>query len=262
VWTKLYELLLYLYPERYRSEFGAEMTSVFRRARAEACKDRAARRMIFYSREFFGLARDAFHIQTQTATNSEEHWVWSLEASMTAILLYSVCVWRAEEVGIWGFFFPGTYLLVALLAGIGAWLVGRECAILRCLHRWKRALVFFLILALVVPAVIQSVEATWARFLLAGSGTFRFSVPGISVLVEPGTLDVSRTPGLTFSRLLTRSDGRIISMVHHTGAGTPPYLFGGGLLVAAMAFWSRRTAYSMGSHRRLQSSLRSGGEAQ
>jgi hypothetical protein len=184
VLTSLYKLLLYLYPDHHRSTFGAEMTAVFRQARAEACNENAAHRTGFYIREFSGLIRDALQLQTQTTGVSEEPWVWSLEASITAILLYSFCVWRAEEMGIWGFFFPGTYVLVAVLGGLGAWLVGRECAIIRSWHRWRRALAVFFIFALMLPAVARTAEEAWARFLLARDATFMFHVPGIMEILR------------------------------------------------------------------------------
>jgi hypothetical protein len=35
-----------------------------------------------------------------------ESWMWSLEAPIAAALLYAFWVWRAKEMGVWGFFFP------------------------------------------------------------------------------------------------------------------------------------------------------------
>lgn len=260
--TSLYKLLLHLYPDHHRSKFGAEMTAVFRQARSQACNENAARRTSFYIREFTGLIWDALQLQILATGESEEPWVWSLEASITAVLLYSFCIWRAEEMGVWGFFFPGTYLLVTVVGGLGAWIVGRECAIIRSWHRWRRALVVFFIVALIVPIIARVAEEGWARLLLAGDPTFTYSIPGIQVVVEEGTSDWSRTPGLTFSRVLTNSDGRIMTMLHHTSGDTPPYLFFGAVLVAVLAFWSRRTAFPRETSRRLPLSEHPGNETQ
>jgi hypothetical protein len=120
--------------------------------------------------------------------------------------------------------------------------------------------VFFFIFALMVPVVARTAEEAWARFLLAGDATFTFSIPGIQVVAEEGTSDWSRTPGLTFSRVLTNSDGRVITMLHHTGGDTPPYLFCGAVLVAALAFWSRRTAFPIETGRRFPLSDHPGDE--
>src|SRR5260370_3305371 len=186
MFARLYQLLLHLYPDHHRTTFGAEMTAVFQQARADARNENVAGRTVFYLREFSGLITDAFQLQIQTTGTRNEPWVWSLETPVTAILLYSFCVWRAEEMGLWGFFFPGTYLLVALLGGVGAWLVGRECAIIRSWHRWRRALVFLFVFALIVAFVARATHDAWAGFLLSRDAPFALYRPGLAARVQPG----------------------------------------------------------------------------
>jgi MYXO-CTERM domain-containing protein len=164
-----------------------------------------------------------------------------LEAPIAAILLYAFWVWRSEEMGMWGFFFPGTYPVVIALGGLGAWLIGRECVLVRRWHRWRRAAVVFSILGLAVPIAARMVESAWARYLSADDAGFAFRLPGIQVVVTD-SVSGQRQKGLTFSRVLTYSDGRPMVMLHHTDGDTPPYLLFGALAAGALALRSRRTA--------------------
>ena len=104
--TGIYRLLLRLYPDNHRSEFGEEMVSVFEQAKAEAAGKGAGHSLTFIVHEFSGLVLDAFQAQMQMVPISSEPWIWSLEAPIAAILLYSFWVWRSEEMGMRGFFFP------------------------------------------------------------------------------------------------------------------------------------------------------------
>ena len=87
----------------------------------------------------------------ESAPSCSEPWIWSFEAPIAAILLYAFWVWRSEEMGMWGFFFPGTYLVVIGLGGLYAWLIGRECFVVRRWHRWGRAAIVFSVLGLALP---------------------------------------------------------------------------------------------------------------
>lgn len=252
VLTRIYKLLLHLYPDEHRCTFGAEMTEVFQRAHADVCNQRLARRVVFCVRELSGLILDAFRAQTETTGGCREPWVWSLEGPVIALLAYAVCVWRAEEMGIWGFFFPGTYILVAVLGGLAAWIVGRNCMILRSWHQRKRALVIFFLCSLVLPIVARASEEAWARFLLARNSAFAFHLPGIQVVVEQGSAAQSQTPGLTFSRVLVAENGHTMTMLHHTDDHTPFYLFYGAVLAATLALWSRRTVPLLSERRTSQ----------
>src|SRR6266542_303765 len=175
--TRIYSLFLRLYPDHHRSEFGSEMISVFEQTKAEAGGKSVGHRAAFIAREFSGLVRDAFQAQMQMVPASSEPWIWSLEAPITAILLYSFWIWRSEEMGMWGFFFPGTYLVIMGLGGLGVLLIGRECVVVRAWHRWRRAAAVFLILGLAVPIAARVVEEAWARYLLAHDASFAFRVP-------------------------------------------------------------------------------------
>src|SRR5258707_1174412 len=97
--TRLYILLLYLYPDHYRSKFGGEMISVFEQAHADASRKDRGLRFAFGIRELCGLIADVFRVQAQMADSCPEPWIWSLEAPVAAVLLYGFCVWRAEEMG-------------------------------------------------------------------------------------------------------------------------------------------------------------------
>ena len=141
----------------------------------------------------------------------------------------------------WGFFFPGTYLVVIGLGGLAAWLIGREFIVLREWRRWRRGAAVFLILGLAVPIAASVVEAAWARYLLAHDTGFAFHVPGIRVVVTDGVSDLSQRRGLTFSRVLSHSDGRLMVMLHHTNGDAPPYLLFGALAAGALALKSRRS---------------------
>ena len=65
----------------------------------------------------------------------------------------------------------------------------------------------------------------------------------VGVVVADGVSDQSQRRGLTFSRVLTHSDGRPMTMIHHTNGDTPPYLLCGALVAGALALKSRRTAF-------------------
>jgi hypothetical protein len=239
--TTMFKLLLHLYPDEHRSRFGQEMLSVFERTKAEVDRRGVIRRAAFSVRELSALICDAFRAQVESAPTCSEPWIWSLESPIVAILLYAFWVWRSEEMGMWGFFFPGTWLVVIGLGGLGAWLIGRECVVVRKWHRWRRAVIVFSILGLGVPTAALVVESVWAKYMLAHDASFAFHLPGIQVVVTddvPG----QNQKGLTFSRILTHSDGRPMVMLHHTSGDTPPYLLFGGLAVGALALRSRRTA--------------------
>ena len=241
--TKMFKLLLHLYPDGHRSTFGQEMLSLFEQTRAETDRQGAIHRAAFAVRELSALIRDAFRAQMESAPSCREPWIWSLEAPIAAILLYAFWVWRSEEMGMWGFFFPGTYPVVIALGGLGAWVVGRECVLVWRWHRWRRAAVVFSILGLAVPISARMVESAWARYLLANDAGFAFHLPGIQVVVTD-SVSGQRQKGLTFSRVLTHSDGRPMVMLHHTDGDTPPYLLFGALVAGALALRSRRAAFT------------------
>jgi hypothetical protein len=58
--TKIYRLLLRLYPQKHRAEVGQEMTAVFRDAQS-ALRPALATKISFYQREYFGLLFGAVH---------------------------------------------------------------------------------------------------------------------------------------------------------------------------------------------------------
>jgi hypothetical protein len=64
VFSRIYKLLLRLYPVQHRSKFEAEMISVFEQARADASRNRAG----FYAREFCGLIRGAWRSRREPMT--------------------------------------------------------------------------------------------------------------------------------------------------------------------------------------------------
>ena len=241
--TKMFNLLLHLYPDGHRSTFGQEMLSLFEQTRSEADRQGAIHRAAFNVRELSALICDAFRAQMESVPSCREPWIWSLEAPIVAILLYAFWVWRSEEMGMWGFFFPGTYPVVIALGGLGAWVVGRECVLVWRWHRWRRAAVVFSILGLAVPISARMVESAWARYLLANDAGFAFHLPGIQVVVTD-SVSGQRQKGLTFSRVLTHSDGRPMVMLHHTDGDTPPYLLFGALVAGALALRSRRAAFT------------------
>ncbi len=240
--ARVYKLLLHLYPDSHRSTFGPEMTSVFEQTRADAARRGPIYRVTFILRELSALIWDAFGAQMESASSCGEPWIWSLEAPITAILLYAFWVWRSEEMGVWGFFFPGTYLVVIGLGGLSAWLIGRECLVIGRWHRWRRTVIVFFVLGLAVPIAERAVESAWAKYLLAQDAGFAFRLPGIQVVVTDDVSDQGQGKGLTFSRILTHSDGRSMMMLQHTNGDTPPYLLFGALAAGALALKSRRTA--------------------
>jgi hypothetical protein len=242
--TRIYKLLLHLYPDSHRSTFGPEMVSVFEQTRANAGRHGAIHRAAFILREISALICDASRAQMESAPSCGEPWIWSFEAPIVAILLYAFWVWRSEEMGVWGFFFPGTYLVVIGLGGLGAWVIGRECFVIGRWHRWRRAVIVFSVLGLALPIAARAVESAWARYLLAQDAGFAFHLPGIQVVVTDGLSDQGRKQGLTFSRIMTHSDGRPMMMLHHTNGDTPPYLLFGALAAGALALKSRRTAHA------------------
>lgn len=162
---------------------------------------------------------------------------------MAAILLYAFWVWRSQEMGMWGFFFPGTYVMVIGLGAPGAWLIGRECTVIGRWRRWGRVAVVFFSLGLALPISARVVESAWARYLLAHDANFSFHFPGMQVAVTDGVSDAGQKQGLTFSRILAHSDGRPMAMLHHTNRDAPPYLLFGALAAGALALRSRRTAF-------------------
>jgi hypothetical protein len=237
----LYRLLLQLYPGRLRSAFSTEMISVFRDAKADVWKQSVRRRAAFCFREFHGLIRDAWRAQTQLSNACPEPWLWSFETPLVALLLFSLGVCFAQELGIWGFFFPGTYLIVAPLMGIGAWMVGRECTLMRWRRSWKQTLTVALVCTIGIPVAAKITKEGWTRLSLLRGDTLEYRLPGIDVSIHQGEI-MERQPGLTFSRTVNGSKGGVITMLHHTDAHTPPYLFFTGVLAMALALWSRRTA--------------------
>ena len=220
------------------------MVSVFEQTRANAGRQVAIHGAAFILRELSALICDALRAQMESAPSCGEPWIWSFEAPIAAILLYVFWVWRSQEMGMWGFFFPGTYLVVIGLGGLGAWLIGRECLVIGRWHRCRRAVIVFSILGLAVPTLARAVESTWARYLLTRDATFAFHLPGIQVVVTDDVSDQGRKQGLTFSRIRTHSDGRPMMMLHHTNGDTPPYLLFGALAAGALARKSRRTAHA------------------
>jgi MYXO-CTERM domain-containing protein len=166
-----------------------------------------------------------------------------LEAPIAAILVYAFWVWRSEEMGMRGFFFPGTYLVVIGLGGLSVWLIGRECVVVRRWYRWRRAVTIFFMLGLAVPIAARLVESAWARYMLDHDAGFAYHLPGIQVVVTDDVPSEGQK-GLTFSRILTHSDGRPMVMLHHTSGDTPPYLMFGALAAGALALRSRRTAFT------------------
>lgn len=104
--TRIYKLLLHLYPDSHRSTFGPEMVSVFEQTRANASRQGVIHHAALTLRELSALICDAFRAQMKSAPSCGEPWIWSFEAPIAATLLYAFWVWRSEEMGVWGFFFP------------------------------------------------------------------------------------------------------------------------------------------------------------
>jgi hypothetical protein len=65
----LYRALLHLYPAAFRSEFGDEMTFVFREAQDEPRPGRRFSRAMFYIREFTGLIQGALQEHSRALTS-------------------------------------------------------------------------------------------------------------------------------------------------------------------------------------------------
>jgi hypothetical protein len=231
---------LRLYPRAHRQTFGAEMIDVFEQARREARARGRTARLSWYMREIIGLAADVVRAWL-TAAPHPEPWIWSLEAPAIAVAMYALGVTAAHEFGLWGFFYPATYVATLGVIVAAAWFAGRTCT-LRRPRRSARALAAGVLLSLfLVPASIRALEDARSAKLLRTGATTSFVMPGMQVTTLPGASQPRHVPGLTFSRTFADETGAI-TLVHHRDSTAPPYLALGALLAGFTAFVSRRRA--------------------
>src|SRR5215216_1119962 len=111
-----FRLVVRLYPREHRTTFGAEMIDVLNRREAEARAGGVLRLVSFCVHETVGLMMGAASGHS-TPVRSTEPWLWSLEAPAMTVTFYALGVVAAHEFGLWGFFFPATYIVaIALIA--------------------------------------------------------------------------------------------------------------------------------------------------
>ncbi|SPE31966.1 conserved hypothetical protein [Candidatus Sulfopaludibacter sp. SbA3] len=170
--TFVYRGLLRLYPASWRETFGAEMLAVFAEARG------AARHGAWFClREFAGLAAGAVREWNRLALRSPESWVRSLEAPLLVFVLYRLGLHINREVHVHGLlFFPGSYLLIAVLCGIAAWIVGRNCTLFQP-RRFLLTVVVAVACLVAIPFAVKVTERAWLDHLFDSSGGFHYSVP-------------------------------------------------------------------------------------
>ncbi len=149
--------------------------------------------------------------------------------------------------GIHGFFFPGTWVMTAVLGAYASWRLGRA--------RWPafsprvclKTGVYALICAVSIPAAARITEGAWRTFLLRYDTPFEYRLPGLQVVVDPqGRPRDLHVKSLTFSSTTVLSNGTVMAMVNSAEGWTPPYCLFGGLLTMAIALRARRTARPAG----------------
>lgn len=236
--TRLFRGALCLYPRAHRAVFGTEMVEVFDRSRAEAWAGGLGNRLAFCVREGAGLLTEALRLRVRGTRFGHESWMRSLEAPALATAFYGLAVVASHDAGIWGFFVPGMYVVVAVLIVAGAWLVGRTCTVFGSRRRYGTVLAAVLVSTLIVPIVIRATEDTWMRSL--SMPVIEFDIPGIQVrsVSEAGA---SASGGLTFTKVIG-SRGGTMTLSHYRTHDSPPYLMLGALLSGMVAFVSRRRA--------------------
>lgn len=238
--TLLFRWLLRLYPANWRAEFGAEMLDVFQEAHAAS-----RHKLWFCLREFAGLAAGA-------ALASPEPWLRSLEAPLLVFVLYRLGFHIGRDLRVHGLlFFPGSYLLIAALCGIAAWIVGRNCTLLQP-RRLLLTVAVAVACLLAIPFAVKATERAWIEHLLNTSGSSHYRLPGVSVTIEshdrlplpPGAhwTEFIQRKGTNWTEIIQRNtDGRCLSILHNTTQDTPPYGWIAGFLFMAVALYARRT---------------------
>lgn len=239
--TRLFRGALCLYPRAHRAVFGTEMVEVFDRSRAEAWAGGIGSRLAFCVREGAGLLTEALRLRARGTDFGNESWMRSLEAPALASAFYGLGVVASHDAGIWGFFVPGMYLMVAVLMVAGAWLVGRTCTVFGSRRRYGTILVAVLVSTLIVPVVIRATEDIWMRSLSTPHLAIDFDIPGIQVRSVSGPGASARGPGLTFTKVMGDRGGTM-TRSHYRTHDSPSYLLLGALLSGIVAFVSRRRA--------------------
>ena len=236
----MFRFAMRLYPRDHRTMFGAEMADVFDRARADAWRRGAAAGVAFYFREAAGLVIESLRLRLGAPRSRPESWWWSLEAPALAVLFYSLAVIASHDQGVFGFFFPVTYFVAALLAVACAWTVGRICTTLRPPRRYGAIVAAVLVAALIIPAAIRMTEDAQTRALLARRGNVGFKIPGIEIVSGVAMTAPPRMPGLTFTRVVSNGNGDTLTLLHRRSHSSPPYLAVGAVLTGLVALMSRR----------------------
>jgi hypothetical protein len=242
----LYRLMLRLYPPNHRSGFSAEMIQVFEEARAQARQQSLRGRIAFHFREVFGLLADVFRAHLEVAASSPESWFRSIEAPITGAILFSFWIGQMQELGVHGFFFPGTYAVVAIVGSIAVWTAARQCRFVSSQRNLRRAIVVALLCGAAVPVAAKGAEEAWVRFIAHRERPFHYRLPGLEVTAHIAHLQ-DRNPGLpdrkglTFRRIVELPNDMTMTMIHHRDRNAPSYTVLGGILAAALALWSRRT---------------------
>ena len=240
--TRLFGVAVRLYPRDHRATFGAEMAFVFEQAWADARARGVLTVITFGLRECIGLIVQACRLHFSARGDRGESWLRSLEAPVVVGVLYAVGVAAAQELGVWGFFFPVTYVVAIVLVATAAWIAGRSPSTPGGLPRARSLGLATVLFVLVMAWSVRATEDAWARRVLSQHTRVAFTIPGIQVSSEDGVAPPPRVPGLTFSRVVGNDRGNALTLLHHRDHSSPPYLAVGGLCAALAAFISRRRA--------------------
>jgi len=233
-------LALHLYPREYRTTFEAEMIDVLNHREAEARAGGVLRHVSFCVHETCGLITGAIRCH-YTPPRPTEPWLWSLEAPAMTVTFYALGVVAAHEFGLWGFFFPATYIVAIAVIGAGAWIAGRTCTLVRQRRRHYAVVgTALLISMLIIPGSLRLLEDVRTAALLERQDAgVAFAFPGIQVASLRGAIAPPHIAGLTFSRVLGNGP-TAVTLVHHRELTAPPYVALGALLAGSVAFVSRR----------------------
>ena len=235
-----FRLALRLYPPEYRRTFEAEMLDVLSQREAEARAGGGLRLLSFCVHETFGLITGAASDHGIPA-RSTELWLWSLEAPAMTVTFYALGVVAAHEFGLWGFFFPATYIVAIAVIAVGAWIVGRTCTLVRQRRRHYAVVATALVMSmLIIPGSLRLLEdARAAALLKRPDAEVTFAFPGLHVTSFRKAIDPPPTAGLTFSQVFKQGP-TAMTLVHHRESTAPPYVALGALLAGSVAFVSRR----------------------
>jgi hypothetical protein len=238
--NNLLQVALRLYPREHRQKFGAEMMDVFDQARCEARARGNVDYLRFCTREIIGLAADVVRSRWR-AVGRPEPWFRSLEAPAIVVGLYALGVTAAHDFGVWGFFFPATYAVTAVVIAATAWIAGRTYTLRRPRRTYGAVATGLVLSVFLVPASLRALEDARTAALLHHDATTSFALPGIQVTTMRGVVEPPHVPGLTFSRTVSDEQGAV-TLVHHRDRTSPPYVALGALLAGSIALISRRTA--------------------